>query len=65
MPEAAGHFPQKAISYRALLRKMTSNDKVSYESSPPCNDKINLKLKSGNTDGNRIQSKVQRRKYKR
>jgi len=29
-------FHQRANKYRSLLRKMTYNDKGSYESSPPC-----------------------------
>ena len=30
-------FHKGATKYRSLLRKMTYKDKVSYESSPPCN----------------------------
>jgi len=29
-------FRKRATDYRALLRKMTSKDKASYASSPPC-----------------------------
>jgi len=29
-------FRKRATNYRALLRKMTYEDKVSYESAPPC-----------------------------
>jgi len=29
-------FRKRANNYRALLRKMTYNDKASYGSSPPC-----------------------------
>jgi len=29
-------FCRRATKYRALLRKMTSKDKVSYDSTPPC-----------------------------
>ena len=37
MPYIAGHFPQ-ATNFRALLRKMTYEDKASYGSSPPCSE---------------------------
>jgi len=29
-------FRKRATSYRALLRKMTYEDKASYDSTPPC-----------------------------
>jgi len=29
-------FRKRATNYRALVRKMTSEDKASYESTPPC-----------------------------
>ena len=29
-------FRERAINYRALLRKMTNEDKASYDSTPPC-----------------------------
>ena len=34
--------PEKATNYRALVRKMTYKDKVSYESSPPCMFSVKL-----------------------
>ena len=30
-------FRKRATNYRALLRKMTYQDKASYDSTPPCN----------------------------
>jgi len=36
-------FHKRAIKYRLLLRKMTHNDKGSYESSPPCTTNVNTK----------------------
>jgi len=35
--QVAGHFRERAIIDRALLRKMTYKDKATYGSSPPCN----------------------------
>jgi len=32
-------FRKRATSYRALLRKITYNDKLSYDSAPPCRRK--------------------------
>jgi len=32
-------FCKRATNYRALLRKMTYKDKVSYDSTPPCRSK--------------------------
>jgi len=32
----AGYFPQKATNYRALVRKMTYEDKAFYDSTPLC-----------------------------
>jgi len=31
-----GIFRKRATNYRALLRKMTYEDKASYDSTPPC-----------------------------
>jgi len=36
MSSVAGLFCKRAANYRALLRKMTDQDKGSYESLPPC-----------------------------
>jgi len=36
MPYVAGHFRKRATNYRALLQKMTYEDKESYDSLPPC-----------------------------
>ena len=37
MPYLVDRFLRKrATNYRALLRKMTHEDKASYKSSPPC-----------------------------
>jgi len=33
-------FHKRAIEYRSLLRKMTYKDKGSYESSPPCSNRV-------------------------
>ena len=35
---------KRATNYRALLRKMTRKDKASYESWPPCNAVLELKM---------------------
>ena len=42
MPEVAGHFSKRVTNYRALLRKITSEDKASYGSSPPYTNKTFL-----------------------
>ena len=38
-------FRKRATSYRALLRKMTCKDTVSYDSTPPCTIRIIKQLK--------------------
>jgi len=35
-------FRKIAADYRALLRKMTCNDKASYDSTPPCITTLNV-----------------------
>jgi len=35
-------FRKKATNYRALLRKMTYEDKASYGSSPPCTHQVDF-----------------------
>jgi len=44
-------FRQRATNYRALLQKMTYNDKASYGSSPPCS-KYSIDL--GRQFGNKV-----------
>ena len=35
-------FRKRATDYRALLRKLTYEDKASYESTPPCTSSMSL-----------------------
>jgi len=44
MPNLQGIFRKTATNYRALLRKMTCEDKASYDSMPPCRSKVLAKL---------------------
>ena len=42
-------FRKRATNYRALLRKMTCNDKTSYDSTPPCTvncDAVNVNTRT-------------------
>ena len=39
-------FRKRATNFRALLRKMTNENKASYDSTPPCTRRISLKSPS-------------------
>jgi len=41
-------FRKRATNYRALLRKMTYDDKASYDSTPPCHTTVRRILSPGN-----------------